>query len=164
MNDREAFEAWLARLSKELCYDPLTGIVTRNGVVIGTKHPEGYLRASVAGRVMLLHRVCWFLGTGSWPDSQLDHINGIRADNRLSNLRLATHAENCRNARTPVTNTSGVRGVHWSKRCRKWEVFINHNGRQFHLGRFTDLEEAKKVRLDAELELHGEFATVRREA
>jgi hypothetical protein len=88
----------------------------------------------------------------------IDHINGDGLDNRWSNLRLATRAENIRNSRTKATNTSGFKGVSWHKRDRKWQAHIKINGRSKNLGLFEAPEDAHAAYVAAAQKYHGEFA------
>jgi HNH endonuclease/AP2 domain len=93
------------------------------------------------------------------PGSGVDHINGDGLDNRMGNLRLATQSENAQNCRRPCNNTSGVKGVSWSKVAKKWQAQINVRGNHIHLGYFTNINDAAEARDDAAKQLHGEFAT-----
>lgn len=88
----------------------------------------------------------------------VDHINGNPLDNRRSNLRLATHAENTRNQRRSRANTSGFKGVHWHKGAAKWQAYISLDGKRRSLGYFQSPESAHEAYLRAAEELHGEFA------
>jgi hypothetical protein len=115
------------------------------------KHSEGYLRGRVYGKFYLAHRVAWLLTYGTWPDDDIDHINGDRSDNRIANLRVATRSENMKNAKMRVNNTSGVVGVSWHKAARKWHAEIKSNGRKFSLGLFRDLEHAAIARRAAQI-------------
>lgn len=93
--------------------------------------------------------------------NEIDHINHgsmTFIDNRLSNLRSITHAQNMMNRRAQSNNTSGTKGVHWYKRIEKWMVRINHNGKAEFLGYFSDLEDAISARQRAEKEYFGEYA------
>jgi len=97
---------------------------------------------------------------GVWP-SLIDHVNGMRADNRLANLRLATSGQNAQNKHgLQLSNTSGYRGVSWFPSRTKWVVKINVNGKQHHLGYYDDIVDAHQAYLDARLRLHP-FATER---
>lgn len=86
-----------------------------------------------------------------------DHINGNGLDNRRSNLRICTHAENIRNSRKPTANTSGLKGVSWNKNKKKWQAQIRHK-KNIHLGYFDDKYKAYFVYCDAAHMLHGKFA------
>jgi hypothetical protein len=93
-----------------------------------------------------------------WPNGQIDHINGDRLDNRICNLRVASHAENQRNSRRPTANTSGIKGVSWDKRESKWQANIRVNNKMINLGRFNNKEDAAAVYRAAALRYHGDFA------
>lgn len=88
----------------------------------------------------------------------VDHINGNSLDNRRSNLRVCTNAENGRNRKTASNNTSGHRGISWSKRKGKWECYIKIDGKQLHVGFFDDLADAACARVEAEVKHYGEFS------
>lgn len=100
------------------------------------------------------HRIIWLIVYGSFPDFDIDHINGIRSDNRLINLRAVTRSENCRNRGMQSNNTSGIMGVSWCKRSNQWLASIYVNGTNKHIGYFDDLELAALSRKNAEI-LYG---------
>lgn len=87
----------------------------------------------------------------------VDHIDGDKTNNKIGNLRWATHQENNMNARMQINNTSGVAGVSWYKRHSKWVVQININGKKTNLGYFATIEEATEVRRKAAQEHFGDF-------
>jgi hypothetical protein len=87
----------------------------------------------------------------------IDHINGDRLDNRRSNLRICTHAENQRNRKATV-GSSKYKGVGFFKRDRKWAARIRFNSKLIHLGYFDNEIDAAKAHDKAARELHGEFA------
>ena len=119
---------------------------------------RGYHTGTVKGKMLLAHRIAWAITHGRWPDHFLDHINGIRSDNRLCNLREATHAENSRNSDVPM-GKSGVRGVRQDKRWRKkWQARITVDGVAKSLGYYDTMEEAIAARQAAVTKYHGEFA------
>lgn len=91
---------------------------------------------------------------------QVDHINGDPLDNRRSNLRLATHAENQRNKGRYSNNTSGYKGVSWAKKENKWQAQISFNGKVKYLGYFATAEDAYESYCKAAKELHGEYANL----
>ncbi len=86
-----------------------------------------------------------------WPRDQIDHINGVRTDNRIGNLRSVTSRENSRNLKLPTNNTSGRIGVMWSGRDSKWLAVIQVDGGKKHLGYFDNFEDASNARKAAEL-------------
>jgi hypothetical protein len=91
-------------------------------------------------------------------NGMFDHINGNPLDNRRSNLRPATHAQNMRNRKTHKNNKCGYKGVYWAKAKGKWRVRINFEKRRYHIGEFSDLESAARAYDEAALKFHGEFA------
>ena len=113
-------------------------------------------RVNFKPRSIMLHR--FIMGE---PDGfHIDHIDGDGLNNCRSNLRLATHAENMRNGRIRVTNTSGVKGVSWHRPLCKWQASIRFDGRTRHLGYFADLDSAAAAYAKASVELHGEFGRI----
>ena len=114
---------------------------------------SGYLCGRIFGVQYRAHRVIWAIVNDVWPDC-VDHQNGARGDNRISNLLSVTHAENMRNQRRPKNNTSGVVGVCRHKASGKWIAQIKVNFRNLHLGLFADFESAVAAREAAEVE-HG---------
>lgn len=113
----------------------------------------GYRSGSVNNKGMYAHRAAWAIFHGKWPTKQVDHINGDRSDNRISNLRTVTKSGNMRNARRRSDNTSGVMGVSWDAARKQWQARI---GRK-HIGRFDLKEDAIKARKAAEI-THGYHA------
>jgi len=121
------------------------------------KNSNGYNVLKIDGIPYLEHRLIW-----AWHDKPfspiIDHINGNISDNRIENLRAATHSENMRNSRISVNNTSGVKGVYWQKDKKMWRVQIWSDGKQQYLGRFHDIDEAKNVASNFRKINHAEFA------
>jgi len=115
---------------------------------------KGYKTGGIFRKPYKAHRVIWAMATGAWPESQIDHINGIRDDNRIENLRDVTNQENSRNRKLRNDNTSGHIGVSWDKQENKWRAFIHVNGKKKHLGFFIDKADAIAARKAAEIE-HG---------
>lgn len=154
----------VARLRKLFTYDPATGTITRKqsagcrmaGATVDSAERKGYLRTNVDGQRLKAHKICWALHTGFWPDLQVDHINGNTADNRLSNLRLATNQQNAANQRTPKNNTSGTKGV--SARNGRWVAGIKIDGVRIHLGTFNTRELAAAAYAAAASSAFGSFA------
>ena len=104
-----------------------------------------------------VHRLVWLMHHGVLPEF-LDHINGNKLDNRIENLRPATKSQNNQNKRLYSNNTSGVKGVCWHKRIKKWQVNVRVNGKQKSFGFFDDIELAELVASEARNKLHGQFA------
>lgn len=127
-----------------------------------TARNVGYRYGAVDGRLYLAHRVIWKMVHGNDP-KQIDHINGIRSDNRLENLRSVEEVENHKNQQLHAHNTSGVCGVSFDRSRGKWEAHVTVGNRKQHLGRFASIEEAVAVRKQAEANLgfhpnHGRLA------
>ena len=142
------------RLKELLHYDETTGFFTRRvdvgtrgkaGGVAGCVRNDGYIHLKVDGRLCLAHRLVWLYVHGEFPPADIDHANRIRADNRISNLRLATRAENNTNSKTHSTNTSGFRGVSWNKGEGKWRAYAGLNRKQHHLGYYPTAEAAHEA-------------------
>ena len=120
--------------------------VVRPGVEAGWMLKGGYRYLTVDQRDIGAHRFVWAVGTGAWPKGHIDHINGIRNDNRFCNLREATQAENNQNHHgMRSNNTSGVKGVHFDKKRGKWLAQISANRKHVHLGRFDTIEQATEA-------------------
>lgn len=115
-----------------------------------SKDRDGYLIGDIFNKTYRSHRVVWLLATGEWPCDQLDHINGVKTDNRLANLREVDNLTNGKNQRLSLRNTSGAVGVRWSKRHEKWIANIKASGRNIYIGLFEDFEEAVAARKSAE--------------
>ncbi len=113
-------------------------------------HSNGYRMGSINYRKYQAHRVCWLLHYGQWPTGHIDHINGVKSDNRIENLRDVSATENAKNAKTPCHNTSGFIGVSWSKVAKKWRANIKVNQRQISIGYFSAKEDAIQARKLAE--------------
>lgn len=156
------------RLKELLHYDPETGTfarlksLTRTDLVGPIK---GYSDSSNLGRVTIYvdgrnryaHQLAWLYMTGEWP-SLVDHKDGDAANNRWSNLRLATKSQNGMNAKLSRRNKSGLKGVHWHKQSRKWLASIRLEGRTQSIGLFPTKEDAHKAYCEKAKELFGEFA------
>ena len=120
------------------------------GTVGGYVRSDGYRLIWVSGRQWMVHRLIWIYVNGPIPDGlQIDHINGVRDDNRLSNLRLVTSDENQRNRSMSSNNTSGVAGVSWDGRVKKWRARIQIDGQQKDLGYFDTAAETTEARAKA---------------
>lgn len=152
-------------------YDPVTGILSwKEGlshrsagkIVGGGLLKDGYHRVSVDDSSWSQHRIIWLYVHGFWPPSEIDHVNGIRTDNRIVNLRMANRSQNASNARKPKTNTSGYKGVGLHKHHGKyrWRAAISINGKQKTLGHRDCPFEAYQLYCAAAVKYKGEFARV----
>lgn len=148
-------------------YDPKTGLFRRIRHLGGKRNTEwfggsphsGYRRVQVCGQQHLSHRVAWLLMTGSWPEFEIDHIDGHKANNRWANLRRATRFLNNQNMRKArAGNPTGVLGVSYDARfVDPYVARICHNRQRVYLGRFATLEEAEAAYLKAKRKLHQGF-------
>lgn len=145
-------------LKNNLHYDPATGIFTRLtscsnrvkvGDVAGSLRRDGYTCITVNKKSYQTHRLAWLYVYGELPTDDIDHINQIKNDNRISNLRYVSHAENLKNASRRNDNTSGFTGVCWDKAICKWRAQIRINRKLVHLGMFNDKFEAICARMSA---------------
>lgn len=117
----------------------------------------GYKRESDGRRsnkTILMHRMVSNASEGM----DTDHIDNDKLNNQRNNLRVCTRSENKQNCGKRCNNTSGYKGVSWSKSKKRWQVFIWIKYKQINLGIFTDKIEAAKVYNEAALKYHGEFA------
>lgn len=113
-----------------------------------TPNSSGYLDGMIFRQMYRAHQVAWALHHGNWPEENIDHINGDRADNRIDNLRLASFKENARNTKLRRTNKSGCVGVLPLR--RRWRAYIYAENEQRHIGVFDTYEEAVAARKEAE--------------
>ena len=143
------------RLKELLHYDPETGgftrLVGRSGCQVGViknkpNSGHGYISITIDQKSYLTHRLAWLYVYGRFPPEQIDHINHDRVDNRITNLREATHHENQKNRAKNPRNTSGVVGVSWNKAVGVWQAMINVNRKQKYLGTFKNKEDAIAAR------------------
>lgn len=153
-----------ARLHELFEYDHLTGIFTRKtafnrwkvGDMVGYVNTDGYIEAGVDGEYYGAHRLAWIYVNGDDPVDEIDHINGIRDDNRIANLRAATKAINAQNKRIARADSeSGILGVCWHKASNKWIAQIQVSGKKRHLGIFSNKFEAHEAYLTAKRALHA---------
>lgn len=148
------------RLRELLIYDAQTGLFTRRitnrrwlaGQVAGSIDVNGHILINVDRVQYRAHRLAWLYTHGRWPANDIDHMNGVRTDNRLENLRDVTRQVNLQNRRTS-TAKSKLLGAHQHVDGR-WKSAIRHNGRQVHLGYFDTPEEAHLAYIHAKRRLH----------
>lgn len=159
------------RLREVLDYDPETGVFTwkcREGVLkerntqfagkrAGYRLPHGYRRITVDKVKYYEHRLVWLYVYGAWP-MQIDHINMVRDDNRIANLRLATTSQNMANQKSPKHNTSGFKGVSYDQSRNRWFSTLHKDRKLMFRARFDTAEEAAAAYAKAAKKHFGEFA------
>jgi hypothetical protein len=116
-------------------------------------HGGGYRMIRLFYVGLLAHRVLWLLKTGQWPEHTIDHINGVRDDNRMVNLRDVPFPVNARNTKRQDRNTTGVCGVFWSEAEGRFKTYIDFKKKRTYLGTFKTLAEAAAARKAAEVSL-----------
>ena len=116
--------------------------------VVQTLNSYGYYQVNFKNKVYLVHRLICYIMNGEYPDRDVDvdHINGVRTDNRWVNIRLVDRGENLKNVGMRSDNTTGIKGVHYEKSSGKYFTFIYHNSKRVVLGRFNTIDEANEVR------------------
>jgi len=154
------------RLQDLLQYDKDTGKLfwrqsrgtKKAGSEAGSVNGKGYVCIMIDGNGYQAHRLAWSLHYQEMPSQDIDHINGIKTDNRICNLRAADDSKNAMNRRIRSDNTTGFKGVMFHKKNKKFVSQIQTNGEQKHLGYYATAEQAHQAYVAAAKELHGEFA------
>lgn len=151
-------------------YDPETGhffwlIKPKYDVEIGSRSgsfDSRYWRLRWRGKTYKASRVAWLMMMGEWPKDQVDHINGVKTDDRFENLRDASPQENARNKGVRKNNKLGIKGVYFSEKIGKYVAQLNLSGskKSSHLGLFSTKEEAKACYDSAVQKHHGKFAVL----
>lgn len=123
-----------------------------------TPHDQGYLTGRIFGVNLKAHRVVWAIYYGFWPDVDIDHINMVKSDNRVSNLRLATRSQNSMNKPIHSNNMSGFKGVYYDRKDKIWKAAIMRDGAYIWRGSFPSPEVADMERRNILTKFHGEFS------
>lgn len=135
------------RLKELLHYEEATGVFTwkvarrgevKCGVEAGCIYSNGYRVIKIAGKRYGAHRLAWLYVHGAFPTDEIDHINHIKDDNSIVNLREATRKQNAEN----IPSKSAHRGVSFDHKRKKFVASIYTNGKSIMLGRFYDLADA----------------------
>lgn len=158
-----------AELHQLLSYNQTTGVFhwiknrgggARAGSVAGSVDAFGYIKIKIKSKDFRAHRLAWIFVFGVLPKNDIDHINGIKTDNRFVNLREATRGENLQNR----DDRGGARGTNWHKATKKWQARICKNGKVHHLGWFANRSDAHNAYLVAKMSLHTFQSTLRPKA
>jgi len=147
-------------------FDPATGILTNSktrgskalkGKESGTLHYSGYLQVCFQRKIFRAHRIGWLLYYGKWPINLVDHINRIRTDNRIENLREATSSENLSNTEKRANNTSGYRGVDFRPDKKRFRARIFSKKKAYTIGHYKTAKEAAEAINNRIQDYHGDF-------
>ena len=154
-----------------LDYDPETGIFVWKvrdiegswnsnwaGTEAGYSRKDGYLVISFKGKIWYAHRLAWLIMTGEMPESEIDHEDTNPKNCKWKNLRIATPIQNNANKGKNKNNTSGFKGVFFSKEKNKWMGQLKHNGKSYWCGYHDSPEAAHSAYVKKSNELNGEFA------
>ena len=138
-------KCWTARYAGKEAFTANSGNGYKIGRIDNVKHSA--------------HRIAFAIYYGRWPSDFIDHINGDGTDNRIINLREATHSQNQHNRKISKNNKSGYKGV--SRNAYGWLAQIAVNGKNRRIGAYSTPELAAKAYADAAQRMHGEFSNVR---
>ena len=146
------------RLKEALHYDPETGIFVwkistgnvKTGDIANCLSFYGYIRIQVEEVRYPAHRLAWLYIYGYFPENDIDHIDRVKTNNRINNLREVSMSCNMRNTGNQKNNTSGVKGITFDKINNKWKARVKVNGKTKHLGRYKDFNDAVCARLAGE--------------
>lgn len=161
ITNRTAHRTRAADIREHLTYDPETGeffhsirkLGTKLGSRAGRVNAQGYIDITINRQTYKAHRLAWFFVHGEWPKELIDHKNGIRTDNRITNLRDVSQSVNMQNRKKAQANSlSGFLGVRPHK--KKWQAVITINGKSVPLGTYDTPEEAQQVYLTKKREVH----------
>lgn len=149
-----------------LSYDPETGILRWKakpsrqvsiGDIAGYINQDGYVAIKIAGKGYCAHRIAWMLTYGEFPSGYLDHINGVRHDNRIINLRVACPSQNAANGPIRSNNTTGVKGLVQAK-SGNWFGRVVWKRKTYVTRTCRSRDEACLELERLRESLHGEFA------
>lgn len=153
---------YMQAFAESVSYDTETGAFTwkvkasqniQIGMKAGYLTEKGYVKIAFKRKNVFAHRLAWFIAYGAMPAGEIDHINGKRDDNRISNLRVVSHSDNVRQLNRPKRQSkTGVLGV--SVNQGKFVAQLQVDGKHIYLGRFANVETASKAYQEAKSKLH----------
>lgn len=162
------------RLREVIHYDPYSGTFTRIGppqtkrtrpdrigAKTGARSKPGRATVHVDGHNYLAHRLAWLYMTGAFPPRDIDHRDNDPSNNRWINLRACNASQNLGNSKATKQTVSGCKGVTYCRQTGRWRAKIKWLGKNFHMGRFDSIEEARAAYAAKARELFGEFARFR---
>lgn len=164
-----AVDVPIEELRRCLVYCPESGIITWNvrrqavrlGMIAGRPNSKGHVQVKVGGKLILAHRIAFALMTGEYPTKWVDHINGVRDDNRWVNLRLVDVYQSRANSALSSRNLSGCSGVHWVTSKARWRAVFRHRKLRYYAGSFSTLDEAIQAYRVMAARVLGEYLPVR---
>jgi len=127
------------------------------GSEAGHTNARGYIQVKIFNKRYYAHRLVYFIFNGYFPQ-EVDHIDGIKSNNKIENLRASTKSQNNMNAKKRKDNTSGIKGITWDKRCKKWKTYLQSNKIRYYLGSYKDIEMATQVINEFRKQHHNEYA------
>lgn len=132
------------------------GYKIKIGETAGSKNPKGYVIIGIDGEQYRAHRLAWLYVYGKFPDDQIDHINGIKFDNRICNLRDVTNQVNAQNMKraTKIKSSTDYLGVYKTTNIKPWRAQIDVDKKTRHIGYYKTPEEANEAYLKAKRMLH----------
>ena len=160
-SSEEATMISIETLREKYSYNPETGEIRNRKLGFAIRNRKKnrntyYQYLKIGNSIAYAHRAAWAMHYGEWPKGQIDHRDGDGMNNRIDNLRDATHSQNQRNQRLHAKNKSGVRGVSLHSRTKRWQASIGVGGKRLFIGRFRTVEAAAAARKEAELKYWGE--------
>lgn len=169
MKPKDIKNADIKDIKKYIAYNEKTGIFSvrekrkyekKNvGDTLGSLQ-YGYRTIIYKRKKILAHRLAWFYTYSEWPENIIDHINGIRDDNRIENLRKANHTQNMHNQKKPSkNNTTGFLGIYFCKRNKNYRARITLNSKKLSAGSFPTAIEASNAYIEAKRQYHPFFIT-----
>ena len=160
----------LERLHELLAYDQATGVFTQRIQYLGRQGARwkagrvagcvnkltGYLTLRLDGKLYQAHRLAWLYVHGTWPTAEIDHRDGDRLNNAMSNLRDVSRRENAENMRhARADSATGVQGASPYKKTGRFQALVRHEGRCHYLGTYDTVAEARAVYVDAKAKMHA---------
>jgi hypothetical protein len=128
------------------------------GTLAGSPNKKGHWVVQINEKLYRIHNLVWILFGNNIPENFIvDHIDNDPLNNRISNLRLATHSQNLLNSSKRENKSSIYKGVHWNKQSNSWRASIRINERVKYIGNFKDEYSAHLAWCDVAKEIHGEF-------
>lgn len=151
----------ISRLKELLIYNPDNGNFywkkgtgrVGKGYVAGTKIEAGYIHIQIDEKLYNGSRLAWFYVHGYFSENEIDHIDRIRSNNAINNLREVSHSCNLQNSGNRKDTTTGVKGVNYNKRSKKFIALIHVNKIRYYLGCFDNKLDAAIARHNGEINL-----------